>query len=168
MKKILIILLIPLLLSNMNGIKKEDDLIRIRVIANSNSKYDQNIKNIVSSNLKLKLYNLLKEEKDINNARKIIKNNINTLESTIKKDLINEDYSFSINYGLNYFPEKEYNGKKYEEGKYESLLVTLGKGEGNNWWCILFPPICLIEAEESNQDVEYSSFFKTIIDKVLH
>ena len=168
MKKIIIIVLIILLLGNINVIKKEDDLIRIRVIANSNSEYDQNIKNIVSNNLKLKLYNLLKDEKDINNARKIINNNIDFLKKEIDKNLENEKYSFSINYGLNYFPEKEYNGKKYEEGNYESLLVTLGKGEGNNWWCILFPPICLIEAEDSNEKVEYKFFFKTIIDKVLH
>ena len=167
MKKLIIILLIPLLLSNINIGKTEDDVLRIRVIANSNSEYDQNVKNIVSNNLKNKLYDLLKEEQDIENARKIINNNIDNLGKTIEKDLINEDYSYTINYGLNYFPEKELNGKTYEEGEYESLLVTLGKGEGNNWWCILFPPLCLIEAEESEEEVEYSFFFKTILDKFL-
>jgi len=167
MKKLIIILLIPLLLSNINIGKTEDDVLRVRVIANSNSEYDQNVKNIVSNNLKNKLYDLLKEEQDIENARKIINNNIDNLGKTIENDLINEDYSYTINYGLNYFPKKEYNGKTYEEGEYESLLVTLGKGEGNNWWCILFPPLCLIEAEESEEEVEYSFFFKTILDKFL-
>ena len=90
------------------------------------------------------------------------------MSEDIEKSLVNEDYSYSINYGLNYFPEKEYNGKTYKEGKYESLLVTLGKGEGNNWWCILFPPLCLVEAEESEEEVEYDFFFKNIIDKYLH
>ena len=168
MKKLMIILLIPLLISSMNINNNKDDMLRIRVIANSNSEHDQQVKNEVSNNLKIKLYDLLKDETNIDTARKIINNNIDTLSEDIEKNLVNEDYSYSINYGLNYFPEKEYNGKTYKEGKYESLLVTLGKGEGNNWWCILFPPLCLVEAEESEEEVEYGFFFKNIIDKFLH
>ena len=168
MKKLMIILLIPLLISSMNINSNKDDMLRIRVIANSNSEHDQQVKNEISNNLKIKLYDLLKDEKDIDTARKIINNNIDTLSEDIEKSLVNEDYSYNINYGLNYFPEKEYNGKTYKEGKYESLLVTLGKGEGNNWWCILFPPLCLVEAEESDEKVEYDFFFKNIIDKYLH
>lgn len=168
MKKLMIILLIPLLISSMNINSNKDDILRIRVIANSNSEHDQQVKNEISNNLKIKLYDLLKDENDIDSARKIINNNIYTLSEDIEKSLVNEDYSYSINYGLNYFPEKEYNGKTYKEGKYESLLVTLGKGEGNNWWCILFPPLCLVEAEESEEEVEYDFFFKNIIDKYLH
>lgn len=167
MKKLMIILLIPLLISSMNINSNKDDMLRIRVIANSNSEHDQQVKNEISNNLKIKLYDLLKDENNIDNARKIINNNIDTLSEDIEKSLVNEDYSYNINYGLNYFPEKEYNGKKYKEGKYESLLVTLGKGEGNNWWCILFPPLCLVEAEESEEEVEYDFFFKNIIDKFL-
>ena len=168
MKKLMIILLIPLLISSMNINSNKDDILRIRVIANSNSEHDQQVKNEISNNLKIKLYDLLKDESNIDNARKIINNNIDTLSEDIDKSLVNEDYSYNINYGLNYFPEKEYNGKTYKEGKYESLLVTLGKGEGNNWWCILFPPLCLVEAEESEEEVEYDFFFKNIIDKYLH
>ena len=167
MKKLMIILLIPLLIISMNINSNKDDMLRIRVIANSNSEHDQQVKNEISNNLKIKLYDLLKDETNIDTARKIINNNIDTLSEDIEKSLVNEDYSYNINYGLNYFPEKEYNGKTYKEGKYESLLVTLGKGEGNNWWCILFPPLCLVEAEESEEDVEYVFFFKNIIDKFL-
>ena len=167
MKKLMIILLIPLLISSMNINSNKDDMLRIRVIANSNSEHDQQVKNEISNNLKIKLYDLLKDEKNIDTARKIINNNIGTLSEDIEKSLVNEDYSYNINYGLNYFPEKEYNGKKYKEGKYESLLVTLGKGEGNNWWCILFPPLCLVEAEES-EEVEYGFFLKNIIEKIFN
>ena len=168
MKKLMIILLIPLLISSMNINSNKDDMLRIRVIANSNSEHDQQVKNEISNNLKIKLYDLLKYENNIDNARKIINNNIDTLSEDIEKSLVNEDYSYNINYGLNYFPKKEYNGKTYKEGKYESLLVTLGKGEGNNWWCILFPPLCLVEAEESEEEVEYDFFFKNIIDKIFN
>lgn len=167
MKKIFILLLIAIIIILPNQ-KEKDDVLRIRVIANSNSEYDQKIKNQVSDNLKQQLYELLKEEKDIENARKIIKNNINNLSNNIEKILENENYSYTINYGYNYFPEKQYKNTTYKEGNYESLLVKLGKAEGNNWWCILFPPLCLIEAEESNEEVEYQSFFINIINKLLN
>lgn len=166
MKKIIIILSILLLILLPNQ-KQKDDLIRIRVIANSNSEYDQKIKEEVSDNIKQELYELLKEETNIDNARKIIKNNINNLNNNIEKILENETYSYTINYGYNYFPEKQYKNTTYKEGNYESLLIKLGNAEGNNWWCILFPPLCLIEAEESNEEIEYQSFFINLINKVI-
>lgn len=168
MKKILFLLIIPVILISMNTKTEEDNMLRVRVIANSNSKYDQEIKTKVSNNLKTKLYNLLKEEDSIETARKKINDNMSELSNNVNESLKDIDYSYTINYGYNYFPEKEYNGKTYKEGNYESLLVTLGKGEGDNWWCILFPPICLLEAEETNEEVEYSSFFKTLFDKIIH
>jgi len=61
---------------------------------------------------------------------------------------------------------KEFNGITYEEGMYESLLVTLGEGKGDNWWCVLFPPLCLLEAEESDE-VEYKFFIQELIEKYL-
>lgn len=170
MKKTILLLIIPFILISMNTNTQteEDNMLRVRVIANSNSEYDQKIKNNVSNNLKTKLYNLLKEEDSIETARKKINDNMSVLSNNVKESLEGIDYSYEINYGYNYFPEKEYKGKTYKEGKYESLLVTLGKGKGDNWWCILFPPLCLLEAEESNEEVEYSSFFKTLFDKIIH
>ena len=69
---------------------------------------------------------------------------------------------------MNYFPEKEYKGLTFDEGKYESLVITLGSGVGKNWWCIMFPPLCLLEAKENNlNEVEYKSYVKTMLDKYL-
>ena len=162
MKKILILLIIPIILTSINF--KDDDLIRIRVIANSNSEYDQKVKMNLSNILKDELYKLLKDEKNIDSARKTIKNNIDNIDNIVNDNV--KDYKYNINYGLNYFPKKEYNGKVYKEGNYESLLITLGEGKGENWWCILFPPICLIEAEES-ENVEYDFFLKNIFTKLF-
>lgn len=169
MKKIAIVLLIlPLVFNIYNNKIEENELIRIRVLANSNSEYDINVKNKVSNNLKDTMYTLLKNVEDVTIARKTINNNMDIIENSIEKGLENELYSYQLNYGLNYFPEKKYNGKTYKEGEYESLLVTLGKGEGDNWWCILFPPFCLIEAEESNEDIEYSFFLSDLFDNIFH
>ena len=64
---------------------------------------------------------------------------------------------------MNHFPKKEYKGIYYEEGEYESLVITLGEGIGENFWCILFPPLCLVD--ENAEDIEYSSIIKELIDK---
>ena len=142
------------------------EAIRVRVIAGSNDKYDQevkmNVKDIVTSDM----YNLMSNVDSIESARESITNNIPTLSKDIDKYLkgINYYTHYDINFGYNYFPKKIYKGVEYKEGMYESLVVTLGNGEGNNWWCVLFPPICMIEAEEST-DVEYTTMVKEIINK---
>ena len=143
-----------------------DDAIRIRVIANSNSEYDQEIKNKVKENIEYDMYNILKNTTDLEEARKIIKKNLSIVENNIDTLLQKEKYQlpFSINFGLNYFPKKEFKGIIYDEGYYESVVVTLGEGLGDNWWCVLFPPLCMIEAEEST-DVEYTTMVEEIINK---
>jgi len=145
-----------------------EDALRIRVIANSNSEYDQLIKNEVKENIQYKLYNLLKDTKGVEEARIVINNNLNYIDEEVNKTLKNNNYDlgYKINYGLNYFPSKEYKGVTYEEGYYESLVITLGSGEGDNWWCVLFPPLCLLEAEESD-DIEYTSYVKELIEKYM-
>ena len=164
----ILIILIYILIGNVIAQKDmiPDEAIRIRVIANSNSEYDQNIKIKVKDNLQSIMYKLLKNTEDIESARNIIKNNINLVEKDIYTLLQQEEYQlpFNVNFGLNYFPKKEFKGITYNEGYYESVVVTLGEGLGDNWWCVLFPPLCMIEAEEST-DVEYTTFVKKIIDK---
>lgn len=146
-----------------------EDAIRIRVIANSNSDYDQKIKYEVKNILESDIYNVLRDVYNIDEARKLINLNIGNVKYDIDKFLKNANYNlgFDISYGYNYFPNKEFKGVTYKEGYYESLVVTLGAGEGENWWCVLFPPLCLIEAEE-NDDIEYSSLVKEIISKYLN
>ena len=143
-----------------------EDAIRIRIVANSNSKYDQKIKGKVRDKLQMSLYNLLKDTKSSKEARLIIKNNLDNVNNDVKDILLKENYNknYNINFGYNYFPAKKYNGIKYKAGYYESLLVTLGEGKGDNWWCVLFPPLCLIEGKEEDK-VEYKSFAKEVINK---
>ena len=144
------------------------DAIRIRIIPNSNSAFDQDIKLKIKDKLEITMYDLLKDAKSSEEAEEIIKNNLELVDKDVKKILSEEKYDkgYTINFGKNYFPEKEYKGVKYEAGYYESLLVTLGKGEGDNWWCVLFPPLCLIEGEE-NTEVEYKSIVMELLEKYL-
>lgn len=150
------------------AIKIPEDSIRIRIVPNSNSKEDQKIKRKVKKGIQNTMYNLLKETKDSDNAEKIIKSNLSKIDNEVNEILKRQNYNldYNIKYGYNYFPEKNYKGIKYEEGYYKSLLITLGEGKGDNWWCVLFPPLCLIEAEENTQ-VEYKSLVQEILKNYI-
>ena len=172
MKKTVIILaaVITILSINKNSeVIIPEDSIRFRVIANSNTHEDQNLKKKIIKNLNDNINNLLTYNTNFSNSRENIKNSISSFEEVVKKTIEenNTDTTYTINYGMNYFPEKEYKGTVYKEGTYESLVITLGNGNGNNFWCVLFPPLCLLEAEdgEDKTEVEYKSFVKEIIDK---
>lgn len=148
------------------ALKIPDEAIRIRVIANSNSLYDQEMKLKVSDNLQTEIYDLLKNADSIVSARKIIKDNISNLDKKVRQTLDKNNYniSYNLNFGKNYFPKKDFKGITYDAGYYESVVVSLGKAEGDNWWCVLFPPLCLLEAEESDE-VEYKFFVQELIEK---
>lgn len=168
MKKIILILVVfaVILYSNEKYIIP-DDAIRLRIIPNSNSKEDQNIKLKVKDKVQSDLAVILKDAKDSNTAEVILKTNLNVIDNDVKNLLNRENYNlgYTINYGYNYFPEKVYKGVTYKEGEYKSLVVKLGAGEGDNWWCVLFPPLCLIEADESETDeVEYKFYVEKILD----
>ena len=163
MKKTILILsiLILVLCLNKNEYRIPKDSIRFRVIANSNNIEDQKLKYKVVNNLK---NNLIYTNKSTNivETRKYIEENLPLFTKTVENTL-NNNKDFNINYGKNYFPEKTYNNEIYPEGEYESLVVTLGDGEGDNFWCVLFPPLCFDEKEDYN----YKSFIKEIFDKIF-
>lgn len=174
MKKIIIIILaffVIVILYN-KSYKDEiiipNDSIRIRIIANSNSKNDQNIKKNVKSIVNEKIYSLLKNTKTKEEVKTILNDNLNNIEYSIVSELnkshINTD--INLNYGYNYFPQKIYKGINYNKGYYESLVITLGEAKGDNWWCVLFPPLCLMDKDEENIDeFEYKSFVVDVLNK---
>lgn len=173
MRKIILVVAVLLFIYSVYSSNREkekiripDSAIRFRILANSNSPRDQKIKEDIRDKMQKELYNLLKNTKNIDAARNVINNNMNTFDDILKSNMKNIEYSYKIDYGLHDFPEKKYKGIIYPSGKYESLLVTLGEGKGDNWWCVLFPPICLLEAEEQEtNNVEYNFFIKDILEK---
>lgn len=148
--------------------KKDEDIlipnnaIRFRVIANSNSLKDQNEKLIIKKQIENEVYKLINNANNTNEVRDLIENNMNTIEEIVASYNI----PYNINYGNNYFPTKNYKGVMYQAGNYESLVITLGEGMGNNFWCVLFPPLCLLDNEDEDvSDVEYQFYVKKLLDK---
>jgi stage II sporulation protein R len=171
MKKVILIISFIIFIFFVLNNKYEDiiiphEAIRLRVIANSSSIIDQHLKAVVRDNTQSKVYNLLKDVESVEDAREILKKEIEEIDRTVKDTLEEQgsDQNYNVTYGYNYFPQKEYKGIIQPEGYYESLYIELGEAKGDNWWCILFPPLCLIEAEEANE-VEYKFFVIELIEK---
>jgi len=168
MKKIIIVLfsitLIYVLYSGEEQILIPEESLRFRVIANSDEQKDQQLKLEVKESVEAEINKLMVQANNIKEARELIQKDLGNIEEIVKSFNV----PYEINFGMNYFPEKEYKGLTFDEGKYESLVITLGSGVGKNWWCIMFPPLCLLEAKENNlNEVEYKSYVKTMLDKYL-
>ena len=170
MKNLLVIILIIgsyIFIGNMMEDKIiPDEAIRLRVLASSNSLEDQKIKMLVAKTVQEELYSTLKEATSVDDARTKILDTIPEISTKVEQTLKENktDDTYYINFGKNYFPSKSYKGINYNAGNYESLLIKINEGKGDNWWCVLFPPLCLLEAEEST-DVEYKLLIKEIIEK---
>ena len=172
-KLILIILTIVTIYVVYNNVKAEEIVIpntaiRLRVIPNSNNLLDQEMKGKVKEYLEKNLYKNFANVNNIEEARTMINNNIPKIEEDITS-IFNEnnyDMNFKVKYGNNYFPEKEYKGITYEEGYYESLVVEIGEAKGDNFWCVLFPSLCLLETEETTE-VEYKLGVLELINKIF-
>ncbi len=136
--------------------------IRFRIIANSNSLEDQETKIRIRKEIEPVFAEILENSNSKEETKELIDKNMHKFESIIES--YNIDYT--INYGNNYFPEKEYKGVMYPEGNYESLVITLGSGLGDNWWCVLFPPLCLLEAEEEEvSTANYTFYVREVLEK---
>ena len=173
-KKIIIFLTLIVAFLIYNNIKEDtivipSTAIRLRVIPNSNSSQDQYIKGKVKEYLEDNTYKLIKDEDNIDVARSKIKNNIPTIKENVNKIFKENNYTmpYDINYGYNYFPEKQYQGIKYNEGYYESIVISIGDAKGDNWWCVLFPNLCLADYE-SNDENEYKLWVAEKVKKIFN
>ena len=165
MKKVIIFLFIVMSFVLFNNkeervaIPKES--IRFRIVANTNSFEDQKQKWDINKEIIPSLITITNNATSIEEARKSINQNLPSIKNVVN----NYSNNYLINYGYNYFPKKEYRGIKYNAGNYESLVITLGDGLGDNWWCVLFPPLCLMEATSTDYDnITYKSYIKEIIN----
>lgn len=125
-----------------------DEAIRLRILANSDSDRDQEIKHKVRDEINEVVTEWVKDIDDIDEARKLIQSRISELETVVDEVLIEEEEEvrYTVEYGENIsFPAKLYGDYLYPAGEYEAILVTLGEGSGSNWWCVLFPPLCFLD-----------------------
>lgn len=91
---------------------------------------------------------------DLEQSRKYIQENLTEIEETAERVIRENGYEYSVKaeLGVKWIPQKSYGNVIFPSGNYEALNITIGKGKGQNWWCVLFPPLCLIGAEAPEDD----------------
>lgn len=124
-------------------------IIRLHVVANSDSPQDQALKLAVRD----EIIKMMEGQENLEAARGYIDSHLDEIEDTAEK-VIRErgfDYPAAACRKVSFIPEKRYEDLTLPAGNYEALRVTLGRGEGHNWWCVIFPQLCLIgETEEKD------------------
>lgn len=143
----------------------KEKLIRFHVIANSDTEEDQELKLKVRDAVIGYLQPKLENSNSIEESQKIIKSEYNNLEK-ISENIISENgYTYNVEVGLKYsnFPAKQYSSVVLPAGKYKALKIVIGEGDGKNWWCVMFPPLCFVDEEKGIIDEKTDKKLKEVL-----
>ena len=123
-----------------------DATVRLHVLANSDSEQDQDLKLKVRDELlkSVNEYTAASKEEAIAEIEENKENLIKIAEDVVEKE--GKDYSVAIEIGKEYYPTRYYEDFALPAGEYTSVRVIIGKGEGQNWWCVMYPPLCTASA----------------------
>ncbi len=144
-----------------------DNLIRLHVIANSDSPEDQSLKRDVRDKILVYMKDKLKASRDIEQTKYIINNNLKAIEKISRDEIQRQGKSYSVKtmLGTYPFPTKKYGDIALPAGNYQALRVVIGKGSGANWWCVLFPPLCFVDATHGTVPDSVKSDLKKVLTK---
>jgi len=125
-----------------------EEIIRLHVIANSDSAEDQSMKISVRDIVLKYMRENLKLDSNVNDAKDILIRDMDKINSIAKEEVKKwgKDYTVKSMLGNYPFPTKTYGDIALPAGNYQALRIVIGKGEGANWWCVLFPPLCFVDA----------------------
>lgn len=141
------------------GIAKE--IFRLHVVANSDTEEDQNLKLHVKTKIVDYLEGILGEDRSLEATRETVKTHLDEIEKTAGQVIADEGYDYPVAAAVEktYFPDKTYGDCTFPAGEYEALNVKIGKAEGHNWWCVLYPSLCFLDeshgivSEEKKEDL---------------
>ena len=145
---------------------EHDGIIRLHVIANSDTAGDQALKLKVRDAV-IEYMGNQKDLDSIEDTRDFLENSRPQIRKIADGIIASEgyDYSSDVSMGVRYIPEKTYGDITFPAGNYEALNITLGEGSGENWWCVLFPPLCIVTTEdEAPVETDEIVFESTILN----
>ena len=131
-----------------------NEIIRFHVIANSNTDEDQALKLKVRDKAIEFVSNSLKESNSLEESRKFIIENKSNIESIAKSVIIENGYDYNVTSSLSRenFPDKIYGDVVFPQGEYEAYRILIGEAKGENWWCVMFPPLCFVDGTKDAID----------------
>ncbi len=124
----------------------QDSIFRLHVIANSDTKEDQNLKYIVRDKLIEYMNSISLNANNKEEAMQIAKQHIKDFEEIAKQTIIDNGYNYDVEVEIGNFsfPTKTYGDISIPAGLYDALRVKIGEAKGQNWWCVMFPPLCFV------------------------
>ena len=133
-----------------------ESVVRLHVLANSDSDEDQALKLKVRDEILSYISPLVIDSTSQEDAMRIINEKINEIEAIAQSTVYTHgyDYSVDVTLTLEEYPTRNYEAMSFPSGEYVSLRVLIGEAEGQNWWCVLFPPLCLSAATEQSANEE--------------
>ena len=144
--------------------RENETYLRIHIRANSNLAIDQNVKYEIKDEIVEYLTPFLIEGKTFEKAIQIVSYHLSNIEKVANEVLKEKGFSYFAKAKLNeeFFPIRNYSSLTLESGFYDALVVSLGSGEGDNWWCVVYPPLCFTSSD--NVSVVYKSKIWEIIE----
>lgn len=149
------------------SVNYKEKLIRFHVIANSDSDEDQALKLKVRDAVIEYLQPKLAKSSSIEESEEIIKSEYNKLEEISKNIISKNGYNYEVKVGieLSNFPAKQYSNIVLPAGEYKALKIIIGEGEGKNWWCVMFPPLCFVNEDNGVIDEETDEKLREVLTK---
>lgn len=134
----------------------QEDVLRLHILANSDSEEDQAVKLKVRDRILLESGELFNTVGDKSSAQEKAAENTDKVEQIAKEVLAEEGFSYHVTAKVTrqFFDTRVYDGFTMPAGWYDSLQVVLGEGAGRNWWCVLYPPLCISAAEKTQEKLE--------------
>lgn len=125
-----------------------EEILRLHVVANSDSEEDQALKMEVKESIVTYLRGIMGDAKSVEEARLEIQKRLPEIEDLAREKMKMEGYDYEADavLGKCYFPVKEYGDMTFPAGEYEALKVNLGKSAGKNWWCVMYPTLCFVDS----------------------
>lgn len=144
-----------------------DSVFRLHVIANSNSDEDQNLKFIVRDKVIEYLSSISQNASSKEEVIKIAKANLDKIQAIASQTIRDNGYTYSVNVevGNFSFPSKIYGDITLPPGYYDALRIKIGKAEGQNWWCVMFPPLCFVDVTSGVVPDESKEIMKQNLSK---
>ncbi len=142
-----------------------ENVLRLHVIANSDSEADQALKLKVRDAVLIKGAVIFDGSVNVKNAEQKIMPNVVLLEQAAQEVIRANgfDYDVNITVGKEYFETRTYGELTIPAGTYEAVRVVIGSGEGHNWWCVMFPPLCLPAASDTSVDAYLNKDGVTVV-----
>lgn len=134
--------------------KRGENLIRFHVLANSDSPEDQELKLRVRDKIIDAMSEDLENSKNVDETRNILMVNLDKIKEVAEEEIYKDekDYDVSVSLGEHKFPTKRYGNAVFPAGRYDALRVEIGSARGQNWWCVMFPPLCFVDVKHGLTD----------------